>query len=44
MAATKSPIFEYSCNEGNHGMVGILGGVRAAEKQMAAAAAKRANK
>jgi hypothetical protein len=42
LAATKGPIFEYSCNEGNHGMVGILSGARAAEKKLAeeAAAAK----
>jgi len=40
MAVTKGPIFEYACNEGNHGMVGILGGARAEEKRRAADTAK----
>jgi hypothetical protein len=28
-------IFEYACHEGNHSMVGILGGARAEEKAVA---------
>jgi hypothetical protein len=35
MGATKDKIFEYECNEGNHGMVGMLSGARAEEKKMA---------
>jgi hypothetical protein len=31
-------IFEYACHEGNHSLVGILGGTRAEEKAAAAAA------
>jgi len=30
------PIFEYACNEGNYGMLGILSGARDAEKKAAA--------
>ena len=29
---TEGPIYEYACHEGNHGMVGILTGSRAADK------------
>ncbi|WP_411288935.1 hypothetical protein [Phenylobacterium sp.] len=32
MNATKGPLYEYACHEGNHGMVGILGGARVQEK------------
>ncbi|MEO8113998.1 MAG: hypothetical protein ABI655_06435 [Phenylobacterium sp.] len=33
MNATKGPIYEYACHEGNYAMPGILGGARALEKQ-----------
>jgi hypothetical protein len=33
MAATKGPIYEYACHEGNYSMVGILRGARANERQ-----------
>jgi hypothetical protein len=33
MARTDEPLFEYACHEGNHAMVGILGGARYEEKQ-----------
>jgi hypothetical protein len=33
MAQTDEPLFEYACHEGNHAMVGILGGARYEEKQ-----------
>ena len=33
MTKTAGPIFEYACHEGNYGMVGILAGARAGEKQ-----------
>jgi len=39
MGATKGPIFEYECTEGNHAMIGVLSGARAEEKRMAAEAA-----
>ena len=29
---TEGPIYEYACHEGNHGMIGILTGSRAADK------------
>ena len=32
MAKTRAPMYEYACHEGNHAMVGILAGARAAEK------------
>ena len=35
--ATKGPIYEYACHEGNYAMTDILGGMRKTE---AAAAAK----
>ena len=38
MAKRTDSLFEYACHEGNYGMLGILGGARAAEK---AAAAKK---
>ena len=31
--ATKGPIYEYACHEGNYAMPGILGGARELEKQ-----------
>ena len=33
MIATKGPLFEYACHEGNYGMPGILRGARYAEKE-----------
>jgi len=33
MKATDEQMFEYACHEGNHAMVGILGGARYEEKQ-----------
>jgi hypothetical protein len=35
MTATKGPMYEYACHEGNHGMPNILGGARFAEKEAA---------
>ena len=35
MALTDEQIFEYACHEGNHAMVGILGGARFEDKQSA---------
>ena len=35
MTATKGPMFEYACHEGNHGLPNILGGARFAEKEAA---------
>jgi len=35
MIATKGPLFEYACHEGNYGMPGILRGARYAEKEAA---------
>ena len=32
LMATKGPLYEYACHEGNYGMVGILSGARAQEK------------
>ncbi|HMD34609.1 MAG TPA: tannase/feruloyl esterase family alpha/beta hydrolase, partial [Vicinamibacterales bacterium] len=40
MIATKGPLYEYACHEGNYGMPDILRGARYAEKQ-AAEAGKR---
>jgi hypothetical protein len=40
MGATNGPIFEYACNEGNQGMIGVLSGARADEKRAGAAAKK----
>lgn len=39
-AKTNGPLFEYACHEGNYGMVNILLGARAQEKEAANAAAK----
>jgi hypothetical protein len=36
--ATKGPIYEYACHEGNYALPGILGGARAQEKEALAAA------
>jgi hypothetical protein len=33
MIASDGPLFEHACNEGNYGLVGILGGARADEKK-----------
>jgi hypothetical protein len=33
MKLTDEQVFEYACHEGNHAMVGILGGARFEEKQ-----------
>ncbi len=33
LKATKGPIYEYACHEGNYGMVGLLSGARAQEKK-----------
>jgi hypothetical protein len=41
MGATRGPIFEYECNEGNVGLAGILRGARAAETQAKGAAASK---
>jgi hypothetical protein len=30
--ATKGPVYEYACHEGNYAMEGILAGAREAEK------------
>jgi hypothetical protein len=35
MIATRGPLFEYACHEGNYGMPNILGGARFAEKEAA---------
>jgi hypothetical protein len=35
MTATKGPLYEYACHEGNHGLPNILGGARFAEKEAA---------
>jgi hypothetical protein len=35
LTATKGPLFEYACHEGNHGLPNILGGARFAEKEAA---------
>ena len=40
MIATKGPLFEYACHEGNYGMPDILRGARFAEKEAAQAAAR----
>jgi hypothetical protein len=33
MIATKGPLYEYACHEGNYGLPNILGGARFAEKE-----------
>ncbi len=35
MTRSKGPVFEYACNEGNYGMLGILEGERVQEKAAA---------
>jgi hypothetical protein len=35
LRATKGPIYEYACHEGNYGMVGLLSGARAQEAKKA---------
>jgi len=39
MHATKGPMYEYACHEGNYSLPGILAGARAEEKTAALAAA-----
>ncbi len=39
--ATKGPIYEYACHEGNYGLAGQLAGARAEEKRAAEAAGKK---
>jgi len=34
--ATKGPIYEYACHEGNYALPGILAGARAKDKEGAA--------
>jgi proteasome lid subunit RPN8/RPN11 len=43
MEKTQEHIYEYACHEGNHAMIGILAGARAAEKAEAEAAKKGSN-
>jgi hypothetical protein len=43
MLKSRDQIYEYACHEGNHAMVGILGGARASEKAQAEAAKKGSN-
>ncbi len=38
LRATEDQIFEYACHEGNHAMVGMLGGARQLEREARAAA------
>jgi hypothetical protein len=33
LSATKGPLYEYACHEGNHAMAGILGGARLQERE-----------
>src|SRR6185312_4647422 len=40
MAKSNSRVYEYACHEGNYGMMGILAGARAEDKNSAKAAAK----
>ena len=39
LSATKGPIYEYACHEGNYAMIGLLAGARAEEKRQAEKAA-----
>ena len=39
MNATKGPIYEYACHEGNYALAGMLAGARAEEKSARAQAA-----
>ena len=32
LVATRGPLYEYACHEGNYGMLGILSGARAQER------------
>jgi hypothetical protein len=41
MRATKGPLFEHACHEGNYGLYNTLVGARLAEKKAAEAAAKK---
>ena len=40
--ATKGPLYEYACHEGNYALHGILAGAREQEKEALAAGAKPA--
>jgi hypothetical protein len=40
--ATKGPLYEYACHEGNYALTGMLAGARAEEKQAAAGASSKA--
>ena len=40
MTATKGPMYEYACHEGNYGMPDILRGARFTEKGAAQGAAR----
>jgi len=44
MVATRGPIFEHACHEGNYGLYNTLAGARAEEKRAAEAAAKKGSK
>jgi hypothetical protein len=43
MLKTNDHVYEYACHEGNHAMIGILGGARAEEKAAAENAKKGSN-
>jgi len=34
MTASKGPLYEHACHEGNYGLFGILGGARAEEREI----------
>jgi hypothetical protein len=40
LKSTQDKIYEYACHEGNHSIVGILGGARAKEKKASPTASK----
>jgi hypothetical protein len=40
MTATKGPLYEYACHEGNYGMPDILRGARFAEREAAQGATR----
>ena len=44
MTATRGPIFEYACHEGNYGMVNTLNGARVTEKRAAQGTAQTPRK
>jgi len=41
MKATKEPLYEYACGEGNYALMDILAGARAEEKAAAAGSQKK---